>query len=80
MGAYPSGARFRPGDLRLKVGVSSHRMYRSVGFGKSTPTKSATYCSLFLIKISGRRFCVEVDSLKIINKYIVSDKVEGRVV
>ena len=37
----------------------------------------STYYSLALIKISSRRFCGEVDFLKLIDKYIVSDK-DGR--
>jgi len=40
----------------------------------NSPTKSLTYCWLFLIRILSWRFCGGVHFLKLINEFIVSDK------
>ena len=40
----------------------------------NSPTKSSTCCLLLLIKILSRRLCGGVDFLKLIDKYIVPDK------
>ena len=76
-----SGPIVRVGGLPPSAGWSgvpspflSHRIYLLISSTKSTPPQNR---QLILIEILSWRFCGGVDSLKLINKYIVSDKFRG---
>ena len=56
--------------------LSFHRMYSLISFRKSIPLKNHQVIVYYqYLKISSWRFCGEDDFLKLINRYIVSDKV-----
>ena len=49
-------------------------MYVSIRFRETTPPQNRQLIGPLLNKISSRRFCGGVDFLKLLNKYILSNK------